>query len=221
MQIKRKIRLGMILLSIFLLITAAITFIPLTQIEKTLDFTVINPELPDSNLPSDLPTYLSKEMRNLKLVYPQWIWRDDLQYVVLSMQPKRRNPTLQEQTPEITGKYHVYLETRLELSTFQILTGNSVIEAMDENQTTQFSWQIKSEKSGRVSGNLWIFVNITDSQSGNTWQLTRFALPLQIETRDIFGLSLSLIRNLALIGFFITFSAGLVLTFFHQRNAKK
>lgn len=221
MQIKRKIGLGMILLSILLLFTASVTFIPMARIEKTIDFTIINPELPDLSLPSDLPIYLLKEIRNLKLAYPQWIWRDDPQYVILSLQPITKNPSFQKQTLESPVKYHVYLEARLELSVVRMETGSSMIEAVDENQATQFSWKIRAEKSGRMSGNLWLFVNITDSQSGKTWQLTRFAIPLQIESKDIFGLSLPLIRNFALVGFLIAFSAGLVLIFFKQRNVKK
>jgi len=221
MQNKRKIMLGLILLSIFLLITVATTFIPVTRIEKAIDFTIINPELPDTNLPTDLPIYLSEELRVLKLAYPQWLWRDDPQYIVLFIQPKANNPTLQKQAEGNPARYHVYLEARLELGLVQMLTGDAVIEAVNANQTAQFLWQVKAETSGRTRGNLWIFVNITDSQGGNTWQETRFALPLQMEIKDIIGLSLSSARSLALIGFFLILSAGLVLVFFHPRNVKK
>ena len=221
MQNKRKIMLGLILLSIFLLITVATTFIPLTRIEKTVDFTIVNLELSDANLPSDLPIYLSEEMRTLKLTTPQWLWRDDPQYIILSIQPKANDTTLQKPAEISPARYHVYLEARLEVGIVQMLTGETVIEAVNANQSAQFLWQVKAETSGMVKGNLWIFVNITDSQSGNTWQLTRFALPLQMEIKDFIGLSLSSARSLALIGFFLVLSAGLVLLFFHPRNVKK
>ena len=213
--------MGLILLSIFLLITVATTFNPVTRIEKNVDFTIVNPELPDANLPTDLPVYLSEELRVLKLTYPQWLWRDDPQYITLSIQPQANNTTLQKPAEINPARYHVYLETRLELGLVQMLTGDTVVEAVNANQSAQFLWQFKAETSGRTRGNLWIFVNITDSQGGNTWQETRFALPLQMEIKDIIGLSLSSARSLDLIGFFIVLSAGLVLLFFHPRNVKK
>ena len=213
--------LGLILLSIFLLITVATTFIPVTQIEKTIDFTIVNPELPDVNLPADLPVYLSEELRVLKLTTPHWLWRDDPQYITLSIQPKANTPTLQKPAESSPVRYHVYLEARLELGLVQMLTGDTVIEALNANQSAKFLWQVKAGTSGRTRGNLWIFVNIADSQGGNTWQLTRFALPLQMEIKDIIGLSLSSARCLALIGFFLVLSTGLVLLLFHPRNVKK
>lgn len=213
--------LGLILLSIFLLITVATAFIPVTRIEKTFDFTIINPELPDANLPTDLPVYLSEELRVLKLTYPQWLWRDEPQYINLSIQPKANNSTMQKPVEVSLARYHVYLEARLELDLAQMLTGDTVIEAVNVNQSAQFLWQVKAETSGRAKGNLWIFVNITDSQSGNTWQLTRFAFPLQMEMMDIIGLSRSSVRSLALIGYFLILSTGAVLVFLHPRNVKK
>ncbi len=213
--------LGLFLLSILLFITVATTFIPVTRIEKTIDFTIINPELPDANLPTDLPVYLSEELRVLKLTYPQWLWRGDSQYITLIIQPKVDNSTSQESAEISPARYHVYLEARLELGLVHMLTGDAMIETVNAKQSAQFLWQVKAETSGRARGNLWIFVNITDSQNGNTWQLTRFALPLQMEINAIIGLSLSSVRSLAMIGFFLVLSAGLVLVFFHPRNVKK
>jgi hypothetical protein len=213
-QNKRKIKLGLILLSIILLMTIATTFIPVTRIEKSIDFSMINPELPDANLPADLPVYLSEEIQELKLITPQWLWRGEPQYIDLSIQPKADNPTLQKSAEGSPMKYHVYLEARLELGLVQMLTGDTVIEAVNANHSAQFLWQVKAVKRGKARGNLWIFVNITDSQSGNTWKLTRFALPLQMEGKDVIGLSLSSVRSLTLIGFFLVMAAGLVLIVF-------
>jgi len=207
--------LGLILLSLFLLIGFASTFIPVTRIEKKIDFTIINPELPDVDLPNGLPIYISEEMRTLKLAYPQWFWRGDTQFISLSIQP---DATSQKPTQINQSRYHVYLEARLEVAFMQMVTGDTVIEAVDANQSAQFLWQIRAETSGRTKGNLWIFVNIADSQSDKTWRLTRFALPLQLEIKDIIGLPLSSVRSFTLIGFFIVLSAGLVFIFFHPRK---
>jgi len=219
-QNKRKINLGLILLSIFLLTTFASTFIPVARIEKAIDFTIINPELSDASLPSDLPIYLFEEIRTLKLATPQWLWWNDPQYIVLSIQPKANNPTLKKSAEGGSVKYHVYLEARLELGLVHLQTGDTVIESVNANQSAQFLWQVKAETSGRARGNVWIFVNIIDSQSGNHWQLTRFALPLQMEVKDVIGLSLFSVRSLILIGFSLVLSAGLVLLFLHPRNVK-
>jgi hypothetical protein len=213
--------LGLILLSILLLIIGFATFIPITRTEKLIDFSIINLEGPDANLPADLPVYLTQDLQILKLSTPQWLWRGDPETIVLSIQPKANSPTLQNSTEGNSARYPVYLEVRMELGAVQMLTGDTIIEALNVNQSAQFLWQVKAEKSGRARGNLWIVANITDSQSGNTWKITRFALPLQMEVKDIFGFSLSSVRILALIGLFLVFSAGLVLIISRMRNVKK
>ena len=220
-QNKRKIMLGLILLSVILLITAAMTFIPVTRIEKSIDFTIINPKQSDSDLPADLPIYLSKELRVLRLTYPEWLWLDDPQFITLSIQPKADGSTLQSSADSSQTKYHVYLEARLDLGLIPLLSGDTVTEAVNVNQPAQFLWKVKAETHGMTNGNLWIFVNIADPLNGNTWQLTRFALPLQIESRGLIGLSLTSVRTLTLIGFFLMLFAGMVLFLFQPRNAKK
>jgi hypothetical protein len=212
MKNRRKFTLGLILLSVALMISLITTFIPFSRTEKTIDFTLINPEIPDSNLPVNLPIYLLEELRVLKLSYPQQIWLEDQQFITLSIIPNTNNP-MQKMVNSSQEKYVSYLETRLELDLVQALTGNSIIEAVKENQSAQFLWQVKPVISGKTNGILWIFVNITDSQSGGTWQLTRFALPISLEIKDIFGLSLSSARILILVGLVIVIFALLVLMY--------
>ena len=198
MKNRRKISLGLILLSAVFLIALIATFIPISRTEKTIDFTMINPAVPDVNLPVDLPIYLSEELRVLKLSYPEQMWLEDTQFITLSIISKVNN-TAQKTVDSDQVGYHAYLEARLELGLVQVLTGNSVIEAVKEKQSMQFLWQIKPIISGRINGILWIFVNIADSQNGGSWQLTRFALPISMEVKDILGLSLSSARILILV----------------------
>ena len=220
MQNKKIITLGLILLSVILLITAAITYIPVSRIEKNIDFTIINPDPSDPDLPTDLPIYLSEELRVLRLTYPQWLWLGDPQFITLSIQPKANDSTLQSSAESSQIKYHVYLEARLDLGLVSLLSGDTVTEAVNANQPVQFLWKVEAEIHGMTKGNLWLFVNITDSKNGDTWQLTRFALPLQIESKKFIGLPLSSARTLTLIGFILVFSAGLVLLLFQPRNSK-
>ena len=198
MKNRRKISLGLILLSAVFLIALIATFIPISRTEKTIDFTMINPAVPDVNLPVDLPIYLSEELRVLKLSYPEQMWLEDTQFITLSIISKVNN-TAQKTVDSDQAGYHAYLEARVEMGLVQVLTGNSVIEALKEKQSLQFFWQIKPILSGRTNGFLWIFVNITDSQNNDSWQLTRFALPISIEVKDILRLSLSSARILILV----------------------
>jgi len=219
MKNRRKFTSGLTLLSAALLIGLIATFIPFSRIEKTIDFTMINPEMTDANLPVDLPIYLLQELQVLKLSYPQQIWLEDVQFITLSITPKTNNAALKlVNTDQV--RYHAYLEARLDLGLVQILTGDSVIEAVKENQPTQFIWQVKPEISGGTNGFLWIFVNIADSQSDAAWQLTRFALPISMEAKDIFGLSLSSTRILILVGLVIAISALLILRFIIPQKSR-
>jgi hypothetical protein len=215
----RIIILGLTWLSVVLLITLAATFIPSSRTEKTIDFTMINPALTDVNFPADLPIYLLEELQVLKLAYPQQIWLEDMQLVTLSIIPKTINVS-QKMVDSGQEKYHAYLEARLELGLVHVLSGDSVIEAVKENQPAQFLWQVKPVISGRTNGLLWIFVNITDSHGGAAWQLTRFALPISMEVKDIIGLSLSSARILILAVLVIAISALLVLRFIVPQKSR-
>jgi hypothetical protein len=213
MKNKGKFTLGLTLLSAAFLIALIATFIPISRTEKTIDFTIINPQMPDANLPVDLPIFLLEELRVLRISYPKQIWLEDSQFITLSIIPKTNNAVVQKSVDGNQTRYHAYLEARLELGLVRILTGDSVIEAVKENQPTQFLWQVKPVISGRTNGILWIFVNIADSQSGGAWQLTRFALPISMEVKDIIGLSLSSARILILAVSVVAISAMLVVRF--------
>jgi hypothetical protein len=213
MKNKGKFNLGLTLLSAAFLIALIATFIPISRTEKTIDFAIINPQMPDANIPVDLPVFLSEELRVLRISYPKQIWLEDTQFITLSMIPKTNNTIVQNSVDGNQTRYHAYLEARLELGLVRILTGDSVIEAVKENQPTQFLWQVKPVISGRTNGILWIFVNIADSQSGGAWQLTRFALPISIDVKDIVGLSLPSARILILAVLVIAISAVLVVRF--------
>jgi hypothetical protein len=213
MKNRRKFTLSLTLLSAAFLIALIAPFIPISRTEKTIDFTIINPQMPDANLPVDLPVFLSEELRVLRISYPKQIWLEDSQFITLSIIPKTNNAVAQKSVDGNQTRYHAYLEARLELGLVRILTGDSVIEAVKENQPTQFLWQVKPVISGRTNGILWIFVNIADSQSSGAWQLTRFALPISMEVKDIIGLSLSSARILILAVLVIAISAMLVVRF--------
>ncbi len=213
MKNKRKFTLGLTLLSAAFLIALIATFIPISRTEKTIDFKIINPQMPDANLPVDLPVFLLEELRVLRISYPKQIWLEDSQFITLSIIPKTKNAVVQKSVDGNQTRYHAYLEARLELGLVRILTGDSVIEAVKENQPTQFLWQVKPVISGKTNGILWIFVNIADSQSGGPWQLTRFALPISMEVKDIIGLSLSSARILILAVLIIAIFTMLVVRF--------
>jgi hypothetical protein len=213
MKNRRKFTLSLTLLSAAFLIALIAPFIPISRTEKTIDFTIINPQMPDANLPVDLPVFLLEELRVLRISYPKQIWLEDSQFITLSIIPKTNNAVVQKSVDGNQTRYHAYLEARLELGLVRILTGDSVIEAVKENQPTQFLWQVKPVISGRTNGILWIFVNIADSQSSGAWQLTRFALPISMDVKDIIGLSLSSARILILAVLVIAISAMLVVRF--------
>jgi hypothetical protein len=217
----RTIKLGLLLISTILLTTFAFSFIPVPRTIKTIDFAIINPGLVGADLPVDLPEYLSEELQILELKIPQWLWQGDPQTIILSIQPKVKDQIIRKQAGSGIEKYSVYLEARLELVSVQMLTGETVIEAVDAHQSALFNWQVNAVTSGRARGNLWIFVNITDSQSGKTWQLTRFALPLQMEIKGFIGLSINFARVFTLIGFILVLSTASVLFFFSSDYIKK
>ena len=91
MKNRRKFTLGLALLSAAFLIALIATYIPISRTGKTIDFTIINPQMPDANLPVDLPVFLSEELRVLRISYPKQIWLEDSQFITLSIIPKTNN----------------------------------------------------------------------------------------------------------------------------------
>ena len=59
---------------------------------------------------------------------------------------------------------------------------------MHSGKPAQFLYTINPNAGGAVTGNLWVDVDILATSSGETWQVARLAIPIEIEVSDFLGL---------------------------------
>ena len=169
--------------------------------EKQINFALLDRKSSPEDLPPDLPDFLFDSQAEMVLYHPQKMWLNEEGAVKVNINVPGIN---HEQTASLSEKYNYYYEVRMNLELVELLSGDTIFAPIRRGQQSQFHWDIAPLQSGNVTGNIWIYVHITDSAASRQWQITRFALPLRIQVVDILGLSLRNLRMLLILGLLLS-----------------
>ena len=164
-----------------------VSYYPQVKTEKTLPFHFLQSDAADPALPADLPRFLYEEERTLHISQPGKMWSGDSGSITLSITAPAQ--TLTAALPTTTASvYNTSIETLLELENIDIQPGGTIIEPVHSGKPAQFLYTINPNAGGAVTGKLWVDVDILSTSSGETWQVTRLAIPIEIEVSDFLGL---------------------------------
>jgi hypothetical protein len=190
-----------VLILIFILGLALTCLLPFPDVEKQIIFTLLDPRSSPEDLPADLPDFLFDPQAKLMLYHPQKIWLHEEGAVKVNITlPVTNN----EQTASLYEKYNYYYEVRMNLDSVQLLSGDTIFAPIRPGQQSQFQWDIIPVRSGNITGNIWIYIHITDAAVSSQWQITRFALPLRFQVVNFLGLSLRTLRTLLFLGLLLS-----------------
>lgn len=190
-----------ILILIFGLGLALTYFLPLPTVEKQIKFALLDRQSLAEDFPADLPFFLFDSQVELTLNHPQKMWLHEQGAVKVGIVLPVINP---QQTVNLSEKYTHYYEVRLNLDSVELLSGDTIFAPIKPGQQSQFHWDIIPVRSDNITGNIWIYVHITDAAASRQWQITRFALPLRIQVVDFLGLSLQNLRTLMILGLLLS-----------------
>lgn len=190
-----------VLILIFIFGLALTYWLPYPDIEKRIKFALLDQKSLSADLPADLPDFLFDSQNELMLFHPQKMWLHDEGAVRVNI----RLPVVNhEKAASLSEKYNYYYEVRMNLDSVELHSGDTIFVPIRPGQNSQFQWVIIPQRSGQITGNIWIYVHIADAAASNRWQNTRFALPLRIQVVDFLGLSLRNLRMLLVLGLFLS-----------------
>ncbi len=190
-----------VLLLIFILGLALTYLLPFPAIEKQINFALLDRKSWSGDIPADLPDFLFDSQAEMMLRHPQKIWLFEEGAVKVNI---ILPDLIQEQTASLQEKYNNYYEVRMNLDSVELLSGDTIFAPIRSGQQAQFHWNIIPVRSGNITGNIWIYVHITDATGSSQWQITRFALPLRIQVVDFLGLSLRNLRTFMILGLLLS-----------------
>lgn len=189
------------LILIFVFGLALTYFLPIPTVEKQINFALLDRTSSSADFPADLPDFLFDSQTELTLLHPQKMWLDEEGAVKVNI----NLPGISHgQTASLQEKYNHYYEVRMNLDSVELLSGDTIFAPIRSGQQAQFHWDIVPGRSGNITGNIWIYVHITDAAASQQWQITRFALPLRIQVVDFLGLSLRNLRTLMILGLLLS-----------------
>jgi hypothetical protein len=214
--------ISLTMLIIVVIAVIVYSYLSLVQTQKTIPFSLLTPADLQSGLPADLPAFLINEQRTLSLSYPAQLWAG--QEGTISMLISPANPNTQG--PDVNSNsnpsgYNVDVEARLELDNVDVLPGKTIIEPIKEGKPVLFLYEINSDSALQFNGNLWVYLNIVQPQSGKDWQVTRLALPLESEINPFLGMTVNLARIIGYSLLGLDFTGILLLILFQQPLKKK
>ena len=172
----------------------AYTFLPSPMQYASISFIPISTD-DESEMPIDLPPHLYQE-HLLTLVYPEFLWLGDSQYLILTLQPEAGDQV--EKTSPLSN-YSTSLEARLDLPSMQISPGNAMYQVFQNGKQAQFLWDIKAENH-ESAGKLWLYLIINQYEEGLEQTIPLFALPIEISIKSWLGWTLPILRGLIIVG---------------------
>jgi hypothetical protein len=95
---------------------------------------------------------------------------------------------------------HTLVETRLELPGLQIGPGEELIQPIRIGEKITFNWQIKSDESGEIDGELWIYLKTLSESGGEVHRLPISVLNFKLQFIDLFGMTRRMTRIIGIIG---------------------
>ncbi len=194
---KKVVLTAISLVAFILLLLLGYSYLPLPVHTRMLDLTLIPTGYTDEALPTDLPAFLSDQKMTLRLTSPEQVWLGDPQMIAMAIKPVETKSEVVNST-SINSSYHANIEARLDLMGGMVSPGKTILEPIQAGQSVQFQWQVRADGRSDLKGKVWVYLNIIQSTSTSSWRLPRFALPLQIEVKDIIGLSVGMFRMMVI-----------------------
>jgi hypothetical protein len=80
------------------------------------------------------------------------------------------------------------VEARLDIQGMTVTPQGAISQPLVKGQPMKFSWQVTPRMSGEYQGTLWLFLKVVEDQGGEIARHPMLAYPLEITTRDVFGI---------------------------------
>jgi hypothetical protein len=166
---------------------------------------------------------------NLNLQFPRKIRVGDTAFIRLSldMPPQKSSESSSERQPseneivliqQVFDKYHVIIETRLELAGFDYLPIGEISEALLPWKAVAFNWNIRPGDQGFYRGTIWMHIKFLPKNGGDEIRQLLTAQTVEIESIDLLGLDGTIARILGSIGLVI--GVLLNLEFFLRKKSR-
>ena len=118
---------------------------------------------------------------------------------------------------KITEDYNVVFEARLDLSFAALWPLEEIKKPVNVLQSTDFEWQVIIEDMQDHTGNLWVYINFVPKNGGETIRKALSAVPIEVKTTSLFGISMRILKWIIPAGYF----ASIVLSGFWLNRIRK
>jgi hypothetical protein len=166
---------------------------PLPFVEESYNF---NPDF--SNIPDIGNCTFYNELKGSQFIlnYPKVIKFQEFGELSLSViKPIKESVNNQNNSPRTC---ELTIEVWIDIKNIIIEPGARSYQAFLDSQPQRFIFNIKSLINQPISGNVWIFANITDQKNNSIDRIPLFAIPLTIRNESFLGFSPDAVRNFSL-----------------------
>jgi len=195
--------------------------------DKEISLTLSPDKLQTLNPDSQIPAFLFKEDCKLIIEYPAVARQGDPGSIVLTWEVGNSPPNSASNSSSVTGP-SVLVESRLDLLGFVQTPSGSIDAPLLEGQTIALRWQIIPVEAGIFSGTIWSYLslsstldnNSTDQSSQGQFQPVA-AQDIKIQVISLFGLDVTAVKWLGIVGIMIAFSLGMVAVFYRPKPKRR
>ena len=129
------------------------------------------------------------------------------------------DPDPEDERLDFTEEYNVVLESRLDLSFSTIWPVEEIKKPVNSLRETDFEWEISINNSLEHLGNIWVYINFIPKNGGDSIRKTISAVPVDVKTVSLFGISKKVLNWVIPAGFLLSFSLS-GFTYLKNRKAK-
>ncbi len=129
--------------------------------------------------------------------------------VETEQEPRDADVNAAGRVTDLAEKYHVLLICRLDMPGWVISPIGDVSQPLKPGQEIALEWMIEGTQAGDSQGVLWVYYQLVSKTDADIQQITLLALPVDIHTDTILGLS----QPVAAWAGWLCLAAGLLLGF--------
>lgn len=199
-KISFRSRLGIFLILLPIILILYIS-IPAGAVTQTIDLPVIEYPLSDYRAQGETPVAVLQEPRQLVITIPKAVRLGDSRNARLILlvpqaddHPAASSPPTSSGLADIYQDNNLVAEVRLDLPGFAISPSGELSSPLSAGNDLTFTWKIKPHQAGSYRGNLWVYINIFPKAGGEKERQALFAIPVQISSSSILGVSTTAVR---------------------------